>query len=170
MKDYTLPPRVGVGHVHLRVADLDRSIAFYRDVLGFHITADGRDVGIQAVFLAAGDYHHHIGLNTWESAGAPPPPPGHTGVYHVAFIYPDRTALGRAVEHIMALEYPIDAAIDHGATVSVYLRDPDDIGIELYFDRPREFWLDAFGRPVLKADHFDPRSLIVEAEVGDDGR
>ncbi len=165
MKDYTLSPKVGVGHVHLRVADLDRSTAFYRDVLGFHVTADGRQAGIQAVFLAADDYHHHIGLNTWESAGAPPPPPGHTGVYHVAFVYPDRAALGRAVEHVLALDYPIDSAMDHGATISVYLRDPDDIGIELYYDCPRELWFDSLGRPVLKAEHFEASSLIAEAEV-----
>jgi catechol 2,3-dioxygenase len=145
-------PAVRVGHVHLRVADLDRSMAFYRDGLGFGVVADGRPMGIDAAFLAAGDYHHHVGLNTWESAGAAPPPPGHTGLYHVAFVYPDRAELVRAVERLQAHGYPIHHATDHGATVSVYLDDPDGIGVELYYDRPRDTWYDETGRPILKAD------------------
>ena len=145
-------PAVRVGHVHLRVADLDRSIAFYRDGLGFGVVADGRPLGLDAAFLAAGDYHHHVGLNTWESAGGTPPPPGHTGLYHVAFVYPDRRELARAVERLQEHGYAIDHATDHGATVSVYLEDPDGNGVELYYDRPRETWFDDAGNPILKAD------------------
>ena len=153
-------PAVRVGHVHLRVADLDRAIAFYHGVLGFGIQADGRAIGLPAAFLAAGDYHHHIGLNTFESAGATPPPPGHTGLYHVAFLYPDRSELGRAVRRLLDAGHPVDHGSDHGGTVSVYLDDPDGNGVELYYDRPRSEWFDAEGRPVLKADRFDPRDLL----------
>jgi catechol 2,3-dioxygenase len=145
-------PAVRVGHIHLRVADLDRSIAFYRDGLGFGVVADGRPLGLEAAFLAAGDYHHHIGLNTWESAGAAPPPPGHTGLYHVAFLYPDRRELVAAVGRLRDHGYAIDHATDHGGTVSVYLDDPDGNGVELYYDRPRETWFDAGGNAILRAD------------------
>ncbi|HWH96660.1 MAG TPA: VOC family protein [Baekduia sp.] len=155
-------PAVRVGHVHLRVADLDRALAFYRDALGFGVTADARPAGLDAVFLAAGDYHHHIGLNTWESHGATPPPHGHTGLYHVAFLYPDRRELVVAVQRLLEHEYPIDHATDHGGTVSVYLADPDGNGVELYYDRPRADWFDAEGRPVLKADRFDYRELLAD--------
>ena len=148
----TIHPAVRVGHVHLRVADLDHALGFYRDGLGFRVTADGRTHGLDAAFLAAGDYHHHIALNTWESAGGTPPPPGHTGLYHVAFRYPDRRELGRAVQRLLDHGYPIDHGTDHGGTVSVYLADPDGNGVELYYDRPREDWFDAGGRPVLKAE------------------
>ena len=156
-------PAVRVGHVHLRVADLDRSLAFYRDALGLGVTADGRERGLDAAFLAAGDYHHHIGINTWESAGAGPPPPGHTGLYHVAFVYPDRTELGRAVRRLLDHGVDIDHGTDHGGTVSVYLSDPDGNGVELYYDRPRSDWFDADGRPVLKNDRFDFRDLLPTA-------
>ena len=114
---------------------------------GFGLTADGREAGVDAAFLAAGDYHHHIGLNTFESAGGTPPPPGHTGLYHVAFVYPDRRELGRAVQRLLDHGHPIDHATDHGGTVSVYLADPDGNGVELYYDRPRADWFDAGGRP-----------------------
>jgi catechol 2,3-dioxygenase len=153
-------PAVRVGHVHLKVADLDRAIAFYRDGLGLGLTADGRPAGIDAAFLAAGDYHHYIGLNTFESAGASPPPAGATGLYHVALVYPDRRELGRAVERLLDRGYPIDHATDHGGTVSVYLADPDANGVELYYDRPRADWFDADGRPVLKNERFDYRALL----------
>jgi catechol 2,3-dioxygenase len=153
-------PRACVGHVHLRVADLDRAIRFYRDDLGFNLVADGREVGIDAAFLAAGSYHHHIGLNTWESAGATPPPPGHTGLYHVAFVYPDRRELGRAIRRLRDHGYPIDHGTDHGANVSVYLADPDGNGIELYYDRARAEWFDTDGHPILKAEPLDPNDLL----------
>ncbi len=156
----SIHPAVRVGHIHLRVADLDRALAFYRDALGLGVTADARELGLGMVTLAAGDYHHHIGLNTWDSAGAMPPPPGHTGLYHVAFLYPDRRELGRAVRRLLDHDYPIDHASDHGGTVSVYLADPDGNGVELYYDRPRSEWFDADGNPVLKADRFDFHDLL----------
>jgi catechol 2,3-dioxygenase len=160
MQTEPIHPAVRVGHVHLRVADLDRSIAFYGDALGLGVTADGRAVGLDAAFLAAGDYHHHIGLNTWESAGATPPPPGHTGLYHVAFVYPDRRELGKAVQRLLDHGVDVGHGTDHGATVSVYLDDPDGNGVELYYDRPRHAWFDAEGRPRLKNDRFDFRELL----------
>jgi len=164
MSEYALPPNVRVGHVHFRVSDLDRSTAFYRDVLGFGVTADARVAGIPAVFLAAGDYHHHIGLNTFDGAGAPPPPPGHAGLYHVAFLYPDRKSLASAARRVLDSGHAIRSAIDHGGTVSLYLADPDGNGIELYYDRPREAWRDAQGRPVLKAEPFPIEDLLRDAE------
>jgi catechol 2,3-dioxygenase len=160
MHKEAIHPAVRVGHVHLRVADLDRALGFYRDALGFALTADARDMGLDAAFLAAGDYHHHIGLNTWDSAGATAPPPGHTGLYHVAFVYPDRRELGRAVQRLLDHGYPIGHASDHGGTVSVYLTDPDRNGVELYYDRPRVDWFDADGRPILKAERFDYHDLL----------
>jgi len=160
MQSEPIHPAVRVGHVHLRVADVDRSLAFYRDALGLNLTADGRERGLDAAFLAAGDYHHHVGINTWESEGADPPPPGHTGLYHVAFVYPDRRELGRAVQRLLEHGVAIDHGSDHGGTVSVYLDDPDGNGVELYYDRPRSEWFDADGRPILKADHFDVTDLL----------
>jgi catechol 2,3-dioxygenase len=152
-------PAVRVGHVHLKVADLERAIAFYRDGIGLGVVADGRPVGLDAAFLAAGDYHHHVGLNTWESGGGTPPPPGHTGLYHVAFVYPDRRELARAIDRLREHGYAIDHATDHGATVSVYLDDPDGNGVELYYDRPRDAWVDGDGRPILKADRIPVESI-----------
>jgi catechol 2,3-dioxygenase len=161
MHDEAIHPAVRVGHVHLRVADLDRAIAFYRDALGFRVTADAREaLGIPMAFLAAGDYHHHIGLNALESEGAAPAPPGHAGLYHVAFLYPDRRELAGAVARLLEHGVVLDHGTDHGATVSVYLADPDGNGIELYYDRPRAAWHDAAGRPVLAHDTFDPRDLL----------
>jgi catechol 2,3-dioxygenase len=151
-----------IGHVHLRVADLERATAFYRDMLGFTVTAYGPAVGLQTVFLAAGGYHHHIGLNTWESANGTPPPAGHTGLHHLAVLYPDRRALGAVVRRLFDRGYAIDGAQDHGGTISVYLRDPDENGVELYYDRPRECWFDAEGNPVLKAESFDPHNLLTD--------
>ena len=160
MQSEPIHPAVRVGHVHLKVADLDRSLAFYRDALGLNLTADGRPAGLDAAFLAAGDYHHHVGINTWESAGASPPPRGHTGLYHVAFVYPDRRELARAVQRLIDHGIEPDHATDHGGTVSVYLDDPDGNGVELYYDRPRHDWFDADGRPVLKNDHFPVADLL----------
>ena len=159
MHNEAIHPAVRVGHVHLRVADLDQALTFYRDALGFGVTADARAIGLDMVLLAAGDYHHHIGLNTFDSAGAAAPP-GHTGLYHVAFLYPDRTELGRAVRRLLDHGYPIDHASDHGGTVSVYLADPDGNGVELYYDRPRADWFDPDGNPILKAERFDYHELL----------
>jgi len=153
-------PAVRVGHIHLRVADLDRSLEFYREALGFEVIADARSVGLDAVFLAAGDYHHHIAINTWESQGASPPPPGHTGLHHVAFVYPDRRELVKAVLRLRESGHVIEQFTDHGGSVAVYLDDPDGHGVELYYDRPRDAWRDADGRPVLRADHFPIQQLI----------
>lgn len=132
-----IDPRVRIGHVHLKVADLDRALEFYRDVLGFEVTAR---YGTQAVFLSAGGYHHHIGLNTWESLGGSPPPPGTTGLYHVAILYPTRALLGDALRRIMAAGIELEGASDHGVSEALYLRDPDENGVELCWDRPREQW------------------------------
>ena len=165
MDNEAIHPAVRVGHVHLRVADLDRALGFYRDALGFRVSADARALGLDMVLLAAGDYHHHIGLNTFGGANAPAPPPGHTGLYHVAFLYPDRRELGRAVLRLLDHGHPIDHASDHGGTVSVYLADPDGNGIELYYDRPRADWLDADGSLILKAERFDHRELLPAARV-----
>ena len=162
MNTSSIHPAVGIGHVHLRVADLERATTFYRDVLGFGVRVDGRAFGLQAVFLAAGDYHHHVALNTWTSAGGTPPPQGHTGLYHVAFVYPDRAELARAVQSLVDNNYPIASAEDHGATVSVYLTDPDGNGVELYYDRPRSEWFDANGHLIFKAEPFDPAELLEE--------
>jgi catechol 2,3-dioxygenase len=159
MHNEPIHPAVRVGHVHLRVADLDRALAFYRDGLGLGVTADAREVGLDMVLLAAGDYHHHVGLNTWGVEDGPPPP-GHTGLYHAAFVYPDRRELGRAVRRLLDRGHPIDHATDHGGTVSVYLSDPDGNGLELYYDRPRAEWFDPDGRPVLKNERFDPHELL----------
>lgn len=169
MSDPPIDPGARIGHVHLRVADLDRAIAFYRDVLGFGVTGYGPAIGLPAAFLAAGDYHHHIGLNTFESEGADPPPPGRTGLYHLAIVYPGRRALGRAVARVLEHGHPVDGASDHGATVSVYLRDPDDNGVELYYDRPRRDWFDEEGRPVLRSDPIDVHELAHEARGGGGG-
>jgi len=166
VKTEAIHPAVRVGHIHLQVADLDRAIAFYRDALGFNLVADGRESGIDAAFLAAGDYHHHIGLNTSNSAGGTPPPAGHTGLDHVAFLYPDRRQLAHAIERLLEAGRSIDNGTDHGANVSVYLTDPDGNGIELYYDRPRAEWSDTDGRPTLKADPFDPIELLASSSSG----
>lgn len=126
-----------VGHVHLKVADLERAIRFYSDILGFEVT---QRLGDSAAFLGADGYHHHIGLNTWESRGGPPPPPGTTGLYHAAFLYPDRAALGAVLRRLVEHGIPLDGAADHGVSEALYLRDPDGNGVELYRDRPREEW------------------------------
>ncbi len=131
---FTTHPDTRIGHVHLRVADLDRAIAFYSGVLGFELTVR---YGTQAAFLSAGGYHHHIGLNTWESKGGTPAPKGHTGLYHTAFVYPDRKALATVLARVVAAGIPIEGAADHGVSEAVYLSDPDGNGVELYRDRER---------------------------------
>jgi catechol 2,3-dioxygenase len=132
-----IDPRVDIGHVHLKVAEIDRALGFWRDVLGFELQAR---IGDDAAFLSAGGYHHHIGLNTWESKGGSPPPRDTTGLYHVAIRYPDRATLAAALRRVLAAEIPLSGASDHGVSEAIYLRDPDDNGVELYRDRPRDEW------------------------------
>jgi catechol 2,3-dioxygenase len=133
----SIHPQARIGHVHLTVSNLERALAFYRDVLGFEVTTTyGRD----AVFLSAGGYHHHIGLNTWAGRGAPHPAPGTTGLYHFAILYPDRAALAAAVRRVLEHGVAIEGASDHGVSEAVYLRDPDGNGVELYRDRPESEW------------------------------
>jgi catechol 2,3-dioxygenase len=131
-----IDPGTRIGHVHLKVADLDRALGFYGGVLGFEVTQ--RRPGV--VFMSAGGYHHHLALNTWESAGGPPPPPGTTGLYHVAILYPSRAKLADALRRLMAAGIPLDGASDHGVSEALYLRDPDQNGVELYRDRPKDQW------------------------------
>jgi catechol 2,3-dioxygenase len=133
----SIDPGVDIGHVHLKVADIDRSLAFYCDVLGFELQ---QRMGDQAAFISAGGYHHHIGLNTWESRGGSPPPAGTTGLYHVAIRYPSRAALGDALRRLIAAGIPLEGASDHGVSEALYLKDPDSNGVELYWDRPQSEW------------------------------
>ena len=150
-----------IGHVHLKVADLDRAIHFYGDLLGFAVT---QRYGDQAAFLGAGGYHHHIGLNTWESAGATPPPPGHTGLYHSAFLYPDRQQLARALRRVLEAGITLDGAADHGVSEAVYLRDPDSNGVELYRDLPQTDWpLDEQGGLKMVNRPLNVAALLAEA-------
>ncbi len=150
-----------VGHVHLKVADLDRAIAFYRDILGFDLN---QKFGNQAAFLGAGGYHHHIGLNTWESAGATPPPDGHTGLYHAAFLYPDRASLAAVLKRILKANIPVDGAADHGVSEAIYLRDPDGNGVEIYRDRPQVDWpRDKDGTLRMTNAPLDLAALLAEA-------
>jgi catechol 2,3-dioxygenase len=132
-----IDPEAEIGHVHLKVSDIERALGFYRDVLGFDVTVQ---MGDSAAFLSAGGYHHHIGLNTWESRGGSPPPPGTTGLYHVAIRYPSRASLATALRRVVEASVPLAGASDHGVSEAVYLRDPDGNGIELYRDRPKEEW------------------------------
>jgi catechol 2,3-dioxygenase len=132
-----IDPGARIGHVHLKVADLDRALAFYCGVLGFGLK---QRYGTQAAFVSAGNYHHHIGLNTWESAGGKPPAPGSTGLYHIAILYPTRAKLADALRRLIAADIPLDGASDHGVSEAIYLRDPDSNGIELYRDRPEGGW------------------------------
>ena len=133
----TIDAGADIGHVHLKVSDIERALGFYRDVLGFEVMARWGD---SAAFVSAGGYHHHIGLNTWESKGGSPPPRGTTGLYHVAIRYPSRASLARALRQVVDAGIPLDGASDHGVSEAIYLRDPDGNGIELYRDRPREEW------------------------------
>ena len=135
--DGPIDPGVSIGHVHLKVADLERALAFYCGVLGFELT---QRYGPDAAFVSAGGYHHHIGLNTWESRGGQPPPPGTTGLFHLAILYPTRAALADALRRLLAAGIELEGASDHGVSEALYLRDPDDNGVELYRDRPREQW------------------------------
>jgi catechol 2,3-dioxygenase len=155
-----IDPGVRIGHVHLKVANLERALGFYRDVLGFELM---QRMGDQAAFLSAGGYHHHIGLNTWESLDGHAPPFGTTGLYHHAILYPTRAALADALRRLIAAGISLDGAADHGVSEALYLRDPDDNGVELYWDRPKEQWpLTADGRLAMFTRRLDLRTLLGE--------
>lgn len=167
MPDVSSPPidpAVQIGHVHLKVADLERSLAFYCGVLGFKLM---QRFGSRAAFVSAGGYHHHIGLNTWESAGGLPPPASATGLYHVAILYPTRAALGDALRRLNRAGIPLDGAADHGVSEALYLHDPDSNGVELYHDRPRKEWpLSPEGDLAMFTHPLDLDSLLAEANAG----
>ena len=153
-------PQVTIGHIHLTVSDLERSLAFYRDLLGFEVTAH---YGDSVVFLSAGGYHHHIGLNTWAGKGATPPPKGHTGLFHFAILFPSRKELAKIIKNILDKNYPIDGTADHGVSEAIYLSDPDGIGIELYVDRPRKEWkVKNDGKVEMVTEALDMQSLLDE--------
>jgi catechol 2,3-dioxygenase len=155
-----LHPRVGIGHVHLKVANLDRALAFYRDVLGFEVT---QRLGDQAAFLSAGGYHHHIGLNTWESSRGSPPPANTTGLYHLAILYPTRAELADALRRVVKAGIRLEGASDHGVSEALYLRDPDGNGVELYWDRPKEQWpRDSSGGLAMTTDPLNLEALLKE--------
>lgn len=157
-------PQSFIGHVHLTVADLDRSLAFYRDLLGFEITARHGD---SAVFLSAGGYHHHIGLNTWAGQGASPPPSGHSGLFHFAILYPTRKELAQVLKNLIDAKYPLSGFADHGVSEAIYLNDPDQIGVELYADRPRSEWkVNNDGLVEMVTEPLDIENLL--AELDDD--
>ncbi len=159
-------PETRIGHVHLKVADLERSLKFYCGVLGFELM---QRFGDQAAFVSAGGYHHHIGLNTWESAGGAPPAPGTTGLYHVAILYPDRRALAEALQRLIDHDVPLEGASDHGVSEALYLRDPDGNGLELYRDRPQEYWpRNPDGSLAMHNARLDLRGLLAEL-AGDEG-
>src|SRR5437660_9689266 len=159
----TIDPGVDIGHVHLKVADIERSLAFYRDVLGFEVQ---QQYGDQAAFISAGGYHHHIGLNTWESKGGSPPPPGTTGLYHVAILYPTRAALADALRRLVKAGIPLEGASDHGVSEALYLRDPDGNGVELYGDWPKELWpRTADGSLAMFTRRLDLEDLLGQREV-----
>ncbi len=156
-----LPPQTRIGHVHLKVSDLKRAIGFYSGVLGFDVM---QRYGPGAAFLSAGGYHHHIGLNTWESAGGTPPPAGHTGLYHTAFLFPDRKSLAQVLSRVLVAGIALDGAADHGVSEAIYLRDPDDNGVELYRDRPESEWpRDAAGKLAMSNAPLDLEKLLTEA-------
>jgi len=152
---------VSIGHIHLTVSDLDRSLVFYRDLLGFEIVSRIND---SAVFLSAGGYHYHIALNTWAGKGATPPPPGHTGLFHFAILFPSRAELARTVKRLMDAQYPLEGMADHEVSEAIYLRDPDENGIELYVDRPRDTWrYTADGMVAMGTHRLDLNGLLAEA-------
>jgi catechol 2,3-dioxygenase len=161
---YVVDPQVRIGHVHLKVADLRRALAFYAGVLGLEVR---QRYGEGAVFLSAGGYHHHIALNTWESLGGSPPPAGTTGLYHTAIVYPSRAALATALRRVLAAKITLQGAADHGVSESIYLHDPDENGVELYCDRPKESWpLDPDGGLAMYTRRLDLHELLKEAPEG----
>jgi catechol 2,3-dioxygenase len=159
----TSPPidaGASIGHVHLKVSDLERAVAFYTELLGFDVTTR---MGRSAAFLSAGGYHHHLALNTWDSAGGPPPPTGTTGLYHLAILMPNRKELARAFKRLIDHSWPVDGAADHGVSESIYLRDPDQNGIEIYADRPKELWpRDSNGELIMFTRPLDLDALLGE--------
>lgn len=164
--EFKVHPEVKIGHIHLTVSDLQKSLAFYRDLLGFEITTH---YGDSAVFLSAGGYHHHIGLNTWSGKGAPPPPAGTTGLYHFAVLYPNRKELARILKRLYEKNYPIEGASDHGVSEAIYLKDPDGNGVELYTDRELQEWpIDSEGHLQMTTNHLDVLSLLSELDGEDD--
>jgi len=158
-----IPPGTKIGHVHLKVADLDRALDFYCRILGFELM---QKYGAQAAFVSAGGYHHHIGLNTWESQGGKPPPPGTTGLYHLAILYPTRADLADALKRLVANGIELDGASDHGVSEALYLRDPDGNGVELYWDRPQAEWpVSADGKLSMHTQRLDVERLLREASA-----
>jgi catechol 2,3-dioxygenase len=156
-------PEVTIGHVHLTVADLERSLTFYHDILGFEVTAR---YGDSAVFLSAGGYHHHIGLNTWAGKGATLPPRGHSGLYHFAILFPSRRELANVLKRLIDAHYPLSGASDHGVSEALYLDDPDHIGVELYCDRPRDEWnVDNDGKVEMVTEPLDLDGLLLLADT-----
>jgi catechol 2,3-dioxygenase len=163
MSGRSIDPGVRIGHVHLKVADIDRALAFYCGVLGFQLM---QRRGPDVAFISAGGYHHHIGLNTWESRGGSPPAPGTSGLYHLAVLYPTRAALADALRRLIAANIPLEGAADHGVSEALYLRDPDDNGVELYRDRPREEWpRTADGALAMFTKPLDLRALVAERRL-----
>lgn len=155
---YTIPPNTRIGHVHLKVADLERSLRFYRDILGFELQ---QMYGDAAAFISAGGYHHHIGLNTWYSKNAAPAPRRAAGLFHTAILYPTRKDLAIALKRLVTAQYPLTGAADHGVSEAIYLDDPDQNGVELYWDRPREEWpLDEEGKLKMVTDPLDLEALL----------
>ena len=158
-----IDPRVRIGHVHLKVADIQRALDFYCGVLGFELT---QRFGTGAAFISAGGYHHHIGLNTWESRGGPPPAPGTTGLFHLAILYPTRAELADALRRLITAGISLDGAADHGVSEALYLRDPDENGVELYWDRPQEEWpRTADGELAMFTHALDLEDLLAEAAI-----
>ncbi|HYE54680.1 MAG TPA: VOC family protein [Chitinophagaceae bacterium] len=157
---YTVPPATRIGHVHLKVADIERALRFYRDLLGFEVM---QYYGSSAVFISAGGYHHHIGLNTWYSKNGPPAPRQSAGLFHVAILYPDRRDLAMILQRLIDARYPLTGASDHGVSEAIYLDDPDQNGVELYWDKPREQWpVDKEGNLMMVTEPLDVQGLLAE--------
>lgn len=160
--NYKLPSQTRIGHVHLKVSDLDQSLAFYCDLLGFELITT---YGSQAAFISAGGYHHHIGLNIWHSKGAPPAPKNSPGLFHTAILYPDRKDLARAYYRLLQADYPITGSSDHGVSEAIYMNDPDQNGVELYWDKPRNLWpRRADGSFYMVTEYLDLNDLLQEIE------
>lgn len=161
--NYKIPSQTRIGHVHLKVSDLNRALAFYSDILGFEIT---QRYGSDAVFLSAGGYHHHIGLNTWYSKNTSPAPQMAPGLFHTAILFPERNDLANILKRLQAHEYPLTGAADHGVSEAIYLNDPDENGVELYWDKPKELWpLDEDGNLRMVTEPLDLNALLLLANT-----